>query len=91
MFWVQRIWGSTASVNELLTSRIIIRSVANGMEVIRPSTGMAEVRLFDTHGALVASRSFSGTTAILELTVPTGLYVVVLDAPEGRHVQRLVR
>ncbi|HQW05175.1 MAG: endonuclease [Flavobacteriales bacterium] len=89
--WVQRIWGSTASVNELLTSRIIIRSVANGMEVIRPSTGMAEVRLFDTHGALVASRSFSGTTAILELTVPTGLYVVVLDAPEGRHVQRLVR
>ncbi len=90
--WVQYIWGPTASVSELNSSvgRIWWDGALLNVALNGPAT-TATISMLDIKGSIVAAERFSGDRTSLPFDVPSGLYVVILDTPDGRQVQRVVR
>ena len=89
--WVERIWGPTASVPEHVSASFIVRTLADGIEISRTTVGSASLQLFDARGALLATKTFSGSSVSVPIQLANGAYVVVLDEAGSRQVQRFVR
>jgi len=89
--WVERIWGPTASVEEREEPSFNVRTLVDGFEISRSSNGSASLHLFDGRGALLTTKTFSGSSVYVPLYLANGAYVVVLDEAGSRKVQRFVR
>jgi hypothetical protein len=90
--WVEYIWGPTASVSEQGSTLGKVWWDGDKLQVVlNQHTANATVSLLDTKGSIVGTERFTGDRKTLPLDVPSGLYVVILDTPNGRQVQRVVR
>ncbi|MEZ4740449.1 MAG: endonuclease [Flavobacteriales bacterium] len=90
--WVQYIWGPTASVQETRSSLGRIWWDGSNLRVTLNTTATnASISVLDVNGRTVVRERFTGSATALALDLASGAYVVVLDTPDGRQVQRVVR
>lgn len=89
--WVQSIWGPTAAVNELESEQIRIWMAGDVLNIVREHAGeLCKMNVMDARGAVVHASTFTSDLESIALSSTPGLYLVVLDSPSGRHVQRIV-
>ena len=90
--WVQSIWGPTAAINELESHRARIWMNGDELQVVRDHAGeLCRLKVFDARGSVVHTSTFFSERANVPMPVSPGVYLVVLDTPVGRQVQRVVR
>ncbi len=89
--WVEQIWGPTASVQESVVDPIHVWLAGDQLRVERNNYDPVQLEVLDARGALLQRHLIATPSATLAMDLSEGLYVVVLDGPNGRHVQRIVR
>ena len=87
--WVHSIWGATAGVGDIPRSDTRIWWYAEGLHVIRASSGTGTMRVFDMTGRLLIDTSISNARADVQFDPTAGVYVVEVNDTSGSSTQRI--
>jgi endonuclease I len=90
--WAHSIWGPTASIENSSMEPARVWMDEGRLYIMRTSSvGRGTISVYGSNGVLVAQEPITSDQKTLEMDLVPGLYVTVLDLPEGRSTHRVMR